>query len=108
MREKLHTLNRIAQISIGTRPGGDTTNTEVFSLIIRYNPIEYQVGRFVETLRRLVGRTEKGNYIFFIPGINYLSTAALLAEPPKYRNNKVDESKESVSVQLTYLLYEFM
>jgi transposase len=80
MRKKLRALHQVAQISIGIRPGADSVAAEVSFLVSRYYLIEQQVVRLVEALIRLVDRTEEGKYILSIPGINYLSTAALLAE----------------------------
>jgi len=53
---------------------------EVILLVSRYYLIEQQVDRLVKSLIRLVDKTEEGKYLLSIPGINYLSAAALLAE----------------------------
>lgn len=80
MRKKLRALHQAAQTSIGINPGADSVAMEVSSLINRYHLVEHQIDRFVKALIRLVDRTEEGKYLLSIPGINYLSTAALLAE----------------------------
>ncbi len=80
MRKKLRALHQAAQTSIGIRPGADSVAVEVTLLVSRYYLIEQQVDRLVEALIRLVDRTEEGKYLLSIPGINYLSAAALLAE----------------------------
>jgi len=53
---------------------------EVTLLVNRYYLIEQQVDRLVKSLIQLVDKTEEGKYLLSIPGINYLSAAALLAE----------------------------
>jgi transposase len=80
MRKKLRALHQAARTSIGIRPGADSVAMEVSLLVSRYYLIEQQVDRLVEALIRLVDRTEEGKYLLSIPGINYLSSAALLAE----------------------------
>jgi transposase len=80
MRKKLRTLHQAAQTSIGIKPGADAVATEITLLVSRYCLIEQQVDRLVKSLVRLVDRTEEGKYLLSIPGINYLSAAALLAE----------------------------
>jgi transposase len=91
MRKKLRALHQAAHTSIGVKPGADAVAMEVTLLINRYHLVEWQVGRFVKALIGLVDRTEEGKYLLSIPGINYLSAAALLAEigPLKlYQNAK--------------------
>jgi transposase len=91
MRKKLRALYQVAQTSIGVKPGADAVATEITLLVSRYYLIEQQVDRLVKSLVRLVDRTEEGKYLLSIPGINYLSAAALLAEtgPLKlYQNAK--------------------
>jgi transposase len=91
MRKKLRTLHHAAQTSIGVKPGAGAVAMEVTLLINRYHLVEWQVEKFVKALIGLVDRTEEGKYILSIPGINYLSAAALLAEtgPLKlYQNAK--------------------
>jgi len=64
---------------------------EVSLLVDRYHLIEEQIDALVKSLVQLVDGTEEGKYLLSIPGINYLSTAALLAElgPLKlYQNAK--------------------
>ena len=89
MRKKLRALHQAAQTSIGIRPGADSVAMEVSLLVSRYCLVEQQVDRFVKSLIQLVDRTEEGKYLLSIPGINYLSTAALLAElgPLKWYQN---------------------
>jgi transposase len=91
MRKKLLALHQVAQTSIGIKAGADSVATEVSLLINRYYLVEQQVDMLVKALIRLVDSTEEGKYLLFIPGINYLSAAALLAElgPLKsYQNAK--------------------
>ena len=91
MVKKLKALHQIARISIGVRPGADAVALEVSLLVGRYRLIEQQVDKLVKSLVQLVDRTEEGKYLLSIPGINYLSTAAMLAElgPLKsYQNSK--------------------
>jgi len=80
MRGKLRVLHQAAQTSIGIKPGSDAVAMEVSLLVGRYQLIEQQVDRLVKSLIGLVDRTEEGKYLLSIPGVNYLSTAALLAE----------------------------
>ena len=80
MRKKLRALHQASQTSIGIKPGADSVAMEVTLRVSRYYLIEQQVDRLVEALIRLVDRTEEGKYLLSIPGINYLSVAALLAE----------------------------
>jgi transposase len=57
----------------------------------RYGLIEEQIDKLVKSLIGLVGRTEEGKYLLSIPGISYLSAAALLAETgplKQYQNAK--------------------
>jgi transposase len=80
MVKKLRALHQIAQSSIGVRPGADAVAIEVTLLISRYRLIEQQVKGIMKSLVCLVDRTEEGKYLLSIPGINYMTTAALLAE----------------------------
>jgi transposase len=80
MIKKLHALHQVAQTSIGVKSGADSVSLEVSLLVSRYSLIETQMDRLVKLLVELVDRTEEGKYIRSIPGINYLSAAALLAE----------------------------
>jgi transposase len=80
MRKKLRALHQVAQTSIGIRSGADSVAVEVSFLVSRYHLIEQQVDGLVKELVRLLDRTEEGKYLLSIPGINYLSAAALLAE----------------------------
>ena len=79
MRKKVCALHQAAQTSIGIKPGADAVAVEVILLVSRYYLIEQQVDRLVKSLIRLVDKTEEGKYLLSIPGINYLSAAALLA-----------------------------
>jgi transposase len=89
MRKKLRALHQASQTSIGIKPGAKAVAMEVSLLVSRYCLVEQQVDRFVKSLIQLVDRTEEGKYLLSIPGINYLSTAALLAElgPLKWYQN---------------------
>jgi len=80
MTAKLRALHEVAQSSIGVRPGAEGVAMEVSLLVDRYHLIEQQVNRLVKLLMQQVDRTEEGKYLLSIPGINYLSSAALLAE----------------------------
>ncbi len=80
MIKKLHALHQVARTSIGVKSGADSVSLEMSLLVSRYSLIEKQMDRLVKVLVELVDRTEEGKYIRSIPGINYLSTAALLAE----------------------------
>jgi transposase len=80
MVRKLKALREVARNSIGVKPGADAVAMEVSLLVNRYQLIEQQVDKLVKSLIQLVDRTEEGKYLLSIPGINYLSTAALLAE----------------------------
>lgn len=91
MVKKLRALHQVAQFSIGVRPGADAVATEVSLLVDRYYLIDQQVKGLVKSLVCLVNRTEEGKYLLSIPGVNYLTAAALLAElgPLKaYQNAK--------------------
>jgi transposase len=91
MKKKLRALHQAAQTSIGIKPGADAVAMEVTLLVSRYYLIEQQVDMLVKSLIRLVDKTDEGKYLLSIPGINYLSTAALLAELGplnSYRNAK--------------------
>ncbi len=91
MVRKLRALREIAKTSIGVKPGAEAVAMEVSLLASRYLLIEQQIDRLVKSLIQLVDRTEEGKYLLSIPGINYISTAALLAElgPLKlYQNAK--------------------
>jgi len=77
---KLKALRETAQTSIGIKPGADAVAMEVSLLVNRYRLIEQQVDGLVKSLILQVDRTEEGKYLLSIPGVNYLSTAALLAE----------------------------
>ena len=80
MSKKLRALHQAARTSIGVKSGSDSVGLEVSLLVSRYSLIELQVDRLVKSLKELVDRTEEGKYLLSIRGINYLSTAALLAE----------------------------
>ena len=80
MVKKLKALREAAQISIGVKPGADAVAMEVSLLADRCSLLDQQTGVLVKSLVRLVDRTKEGKYLLSIPGINYLSTAALLAE----------------------------
>jgi transposase len=91
MVKKLKALHQAARISIGVGPGAHAVAMEVSLLVDRYRLIEQQVDRLIKSLVQLVDSTEEGKYLLSIPGINYISTAALLAElgPLKaYQNSK--------------------
>ncbi len=91
MVKKLKALCEAARNSIGIKSGAEAVAMEVSFLVERYRLIEHQVNRLVKSLVQLVDRTEEGQYILSIPGINYLSTAALLAELgplTSYQNSK--------------------
>jgi transposase len=91
MRKKLRALHQVAKISIGVKPGADAVALEISLLVDRYCLIEEQVNKLVTSLVQLVDRTEEGKYLLSIPGVNYLSTAALLAELgslKSYQNSK--------------------
>jgi transposase len=91
MVRKLGALYRIARISIGVKPGADSVATEISLLAARYTLVEEQIDKLIETLIGLVDVTEEGKYLLSIPGINYLSAAALLAETGplrQYQNAK--------------------
>lgn len=80
MRKKLCALHRAAQTSVGIKPGADSVAIEVSLLAGRYGLIREQIDKLAELLIELVNRTEEGRFLLSIPGINYLSAAALLAE----------------------------
>jgi transposase len=86
MVSKLKVLHQAAHISIGVRPGADAVAVEVSLLVDRYRLIEAQVNSLVKSLIQLVNQTEEGKYLLSIPGINYLSAAALLAELGPFRS----------------------
>jgi transposase len=91
MKKKLRDLQQVAQTSIGIKPGAEGVAMEITLLVSRYILIEQQVSRLVDSLKELVDKTAEGKYLLSIPGVHYLSTAALLAElgPLKwYRNAK--------------------
>ncbi len=91
MVRKLRALCEAARTSIGVKPGAEAVAVEVSLLVNRYQLVEQQIDRLVKSLIGLVDRTEEGKYLLSIPGVNYLSTAALLAElgPLKtYQNAK--------------------
>ncbi len=80
MRNRLRALYQIARTSVGIKPGAGSVAMEVSLLVNRYSLVEGQAGTLVKALVRLVDQTEEGKYLLSIPGINYLSAAALLAE----------------------------
>ena len=80
MVRKLKALHKAAQTSIGVKPGANAVAVEVTLLASRYLLIEQQVDRLVKSLVYLVDRTEEGKYLLSIPGVNYITTGALLAE----------------------------
>jgi transposase len=80
MSKKLRALHQAALTSIGVKSGADSVSMEVSFLASRYSLIEQQVDQLIKSLKELVDSTEEGNYLLSIPGINYLSAAALLAE----------------------------
>jgi len=91
MVKKLKALWEAAKTSIGIKPGAEAVAMEISLLASRYQLIEQQIDVLVKSLIQLVDRTEEGKYLLSIRGINYLSTAALLAElgPLKsYQNAK--------------------
>lgn len=91
MRKKLLALHGVAQTSIGISSGAASVALEVSSVIERLRLIRQQVGKVAELLGTLVDRTEEGKYLLSIPGVNYMSTAGLLAELGSlraYRNAK--------------------
>jgi len=91
MVRKLRALHEAAQTSIGVKPGADSVAIEVSLLADRYRFIEEQIDQLVKLLIALVNRTEEGIYLLSIPGLNYLSAGALLAETGalgQYQNAK--------------------
>lgn len=91
MRQKLKALHQVALTSIGVKPEAAAVASEITLLITRYCLIQSQIDRLVKSLIQLVDRTEEGKYILTIPGVNYLTAAALLAELGplmSYRNAK--------------------
>lgn len=80
MVRKLKALWEVAKTSIGIKPGAEAVAMEISLLASRYQLIEQQIDGLVKSLIQLVDRTEEGKYLLSIRGINYLSTAALLAE----------------------------
>ena len=91
MLKKLRALHQAAKTSVGVKPGADSVATEISLLAGRYGLIEEQIDKLVKSLIGLVGRTEEGKYLLSIPGISYLSAAALLAETgplKQYQNAK--------------------
>jgi transposase len=91
MVRKLRALREAAQTSIGVKPGADSVAIEVSLLADHYCLVEEQIGRLVKLLIGLVNRTEEGIYLLSIPGLNYLSAGALLAETGalgQYQNAK--------------------
>lgn len=80
LRRKLRALHQAAQTSVGIKPAASSVALEVSLLVSRFRLVKQQVDRLVESLIQLVDKTEEGKYLLSIPGINYLSTAALLAE----------------------------
>jgi transposase len=91
MVRKLHALHQAAHTSIGVKPGADSVAVEVSLLADRYRLIEEQIDQLVKSLIGLVNRTEEGIYLLSIPGLNYLSAGALLAETGalgQYQNAK--------------------
>jgi transposase len=91
MVKKLRALHQAARTSVGVKPGSGSVAAEVSMLAVRYSLIEEQIGKLMESLIWLVERTEEGKYLLSIPGLNYLSIAALLAETgdlKQYQNAK--------------------
>ncbi len=96
MVKKLKALHETARTSIGIKPGADGVAMEITQLVSRYNLIEQQVDRVVESLTLLVDRTKEGKYLLSIPGINYLSAASLLAELGPF--NSYNNAKQLVKM----------
>ena len=91
MVRRLRALHQTARNSIGVKPGADAVAVEVSLLADRYRLIEEQIDQVAKLLIGLVNRTEEGIYLLSIPGINYLSAGALLAETGslgRYQNAK--------------------
>jgi len=80
MVKRLNALFEAAQTSIGVKPGADGVALEVSLLVDRYCMLSHQIDTTVKTLTLLVTKTDEGKYLLSIPGINYLSSASLLAE----------------------------
>ncbi len=80
MVRKLRSLHQTARDSVGVRPGADAVAMEISMLVGRYDLIGQQVNGLVKSLVALVDRTQEGKYLLSIPGVNYLSSAGLLAE----------------------------
>jgi transposase len=80
MKRRLCALHQAALTSTGVKPGADAVALEVSLLVDRYCLVEQQIDKLVKSLIQMVDRTEEGKYLLSIPGINYLSAAALLAE----------------------------
>ena len=91
MLKRLSALHQAAKTSIGVKPGSDSVATEVSLLAGRYGLIQEQIDKLVKLLIGLVKRTEEGKYLLSIPGLNYVSVGALLAETgalSQYQNAK--------------------
>jgi transposase len=91
MTKRLEALHQAARTSIGVKPGAGAVATEIALLALRYGLIDEQIGNLMDLLVGQVARTEEGKFLLSIPGINYLSTAALLAETgplKQYQNAK--------------------
>jgi transposase len=91
MLRKLSALHQAARTSIGVKPGAGAVALEVTLLASRYGLIQEQIDKLTKSLIRLVQKTEEGKYLLSIPGLNYLSAAAILAETgplEQYQNAK--------------------
>jgi transposase len=80
MKKKLSALYRVAQTSIGIKSGGNSVAMEISLLVSRYSLVKRQTDMLIKALIRQVDSTDEGKYVLSIPGINYISVAALLAE----------------------------
>jgi len=91
MKRKLRTLHDVAGISIGVKADADSVSLEISFLVEKLQLIKRQIRHMAESLVKLVDETEEGKYLLSIRGLNYLSTAGLLAELgsfKSYRNAK--------------------
>jgi len=80
MRKKLTDLHTVARTSIGIEAGAYSLSTEVIFLVEKLKLIKGHIEIIDRTLVRLVDEAEEGKYLLSIRGLNYISTAGLLAE----------------------------
>jgi transposase len=85
-RNKLAAIHKVAKASIGIKAGARSLAFEITFLIDRIELIKRQVAIIEHKLMRLVDKTEEGEYLLSIRGLNYTAVAGLLAELGSFKS----------------------